>query len=78
MTVIGIILQVTGALFLVFQAFRTSRKLGKYNAQVTYDNFSSIIADLARELGGQFQQQLLGFLFVLVGSALQLYGAVAA
>ncbi len=42
-TVIGIILQVTGALFLVFQAFRTSRKLGKYNAQVTYDNFSSII-----------------------------------
>jgi len=77
-TVIGIILQVLGALFLVFQSLRTSRKLGKYNAQVTYDNFSSIIADLAREVGGQFRQQLVGFLFVLVGSALQLYGAVAA
>lgn len=78
LTVIGIILQVLGAAFLVFQALRTSRKLGKYNAQVTYDNFSSIIADLAREVGGQFRQQFVGFLFVLVGSALQLYGAVAA
>ena len=78
LTVIGIILQVLGAVFLVFQSLRTSRKLGKYNAQVTYDNFSSIIADLAREVGGQFRQQLVGFLFVLVGSVLQLYGAVAA
>jgi len=77
-TVIGIILQVFGALFLVFQSLRTSRKLGKYNAQVTYDNFSSIIADLAREVAGQFRQQLVGFIFVLAGSALQLYGAVAA
>jgi hypothetical protein len=77
-TVIGIILQVLGALFLVFQSLLTSRKLGKYNAQVTYDNFSSIIADLAREVGGQFRQQLVGFVFVLAGSALQLYGAVAA
>ncbi len=77
-TILGIILQVLGALFLVFQSLRTSRKLGKYNAQVTYDNFSSIIADLAHEVGGQFRQQLVGFVFVLAGSALQLYGAVAA
>ena len=76
-TVIGTIFQVLGALFLVLQSFQTSRKLGKYNAQVTYDNFSSIISDLAREVGGQFRQQLVGFMFVLLGSALQLYGAVA-
>ncbi|MCS3807158.1 hypothetical protein [Xanthomonas sp. 4461] len=78
LTVIGIILQLGGAAFLVYQSLRTFRKLGKYDAQVTYDNFSSIIADLAREVGGQFRQQLVGFLFVLAGSALQLYGAVAA
>ena len=77
-TVAGIILQLLGALFLVIQSLRTARKLGAYNTQVTYDNFSSIIADLAREVGGQFRQQLIGFAFVLAGSALLLYGVVAA
>ena len=76
-TIIGIVLQVLGALLLVLQSLKTSRNLGKYEAQVTYDNFSSIIADLAREVGGQFRQQLLGFAFVLAGSALQLYAAIA-
>jgi hypothetical protein len=76
-TIIGIVLQVFGAFFLVFQSLLTSCKLSKYKAQVTYDNFSSIVADLAHELGGQFQQQLVGFGFVFFGSLLQLYGAVA-
>lgn len=77
-TVIGIVLQVLGALFLVLQSLQTSRKLRKYHAGVTYDNFSAIIADLATEISGQFRQQLVGFVFMLVGSALQLYGAIVA
>lgn len=74
LTVIGIVLQLLGAAFLVMQSFQTSQKLGKYK-NVTLDNFSSIIEELAGELRGQFLQQLIGFAFFLVGSVLQL-GAV--
>ena len=77
-TIVGILLQLIGAGYLVFQAWRTSRKLAKYQTQVTFDTLGSTIDTLARELGSQFLQQLIGFLFVLVGSALQLYAAVAA
>ena len=78
-TVIGIVLQVLGAGYLVVQAWCTSRKLAKYNAQrVTINSLGPTIEALARELGGQFGQQLVGFGFVLVGSGLQLYAAVIA
>ena len=75
-TIIGTTFQVLGALFLVFQSLQTSRKLRKYKTGVTYENFSTIIADLATEMSGQFRQQLVGFIFMLGGSALQLYGAI--
>jgi hypothetical protein len=75
LAIIGIILQLIGAAFLVMQSFQTSRKLAKYK-NVTLDNFSSIIGELAGELRGQFLQQLIGFAFFLAGSALQLAGAV--
>lgn len=74
--VAGIVLQVFGALLLVIQSFYTSRKLGKYGAHVAYDNFSVIIADLAHEMANQFRQQLVGFAFLLVGAALQLYSVI--
>lgn len=76
--VIGILLQFIGAGFLVYQSWRTSQKLAKYQTQVTWDTLGATIDSLAHELGGQFLQQLIGFLFVLAGSALQLYAAVAA
>jgi hypothetical protein len=57
-TQIGIVVQVVGAAYLVFHAWRTARKLGKYKATVTYDNFAHLLDDLAHELSGQFSQQL--------------------
>ena len=75
-TIIGIVLQVLGAGYLVIQAWRTSRKLAEYKAGVTYDTLGPSIDTLAQELGGQFGQQLVGFSFVLVGSGLQLYAAI--
>ena len=77
-TLIGVILQLIGAGYLVYQSWRTSRKLAKYKAHVTYDTLGSTIDTLAHELGSQFAQQLVGFLFVVAGSALQLYAAAAA
>lgn len=77
-TIIGIILQLLGAAYLVYQSFSTSKKLSKYRTQVTYDTLGSTIDALAHEVGGQFTQQLVGFVFVLAGSAFQLYAVAAA
>ena len=77
-TIAGILLQLLGAAYLVFQSFRTARKLQKYKGPVTYDSLAPSIETLAHEVGGQFSQQLVGFAFVFLGSALQLYAAAYA
>ncbi len=76
-TIIGIILQLLGAGYLVAQTWLTSRKLARYQTSVTYNNLGSAIDALAQELGNQFGQQLVGFAFVLIGSGLQLYATIA-
>ena len=77
-TVIGIALQLVGAIYLVFCSWQTSRRFAKYkNSQVTYDNFSLVVENLAHEIGSQFSQQVRGFFFVLLGSAFQLYALTA-
>ena len=76
-TIIGTVLQVLGAGYLVVQAWLTSRKLGKYRANVTYNALGPVIDTLAHELGGQFRQQIVGFVFFLIGSGFQLYAAIA-
>jgi hypothetical protein len=77
-TLSGIVLQVVGAGYLVWQARFTASKLAKYKANITYDNFAAAIDDLAHEVHGQFKQQMHGFLLVAIGSALQFYGAFLA
>ena len=77
-TIVGIVLQVFGAGYLVFQSWRTSRDLSKFPGQVTYDALGSTINALTRELRRQFFQQMFGFVFVLGGSCFQLYAAAAA
>lgn len=77
-TIIGILLQLLGAAYLVFQSFRTARKLQKYKGPVTWDSLAPSIETLAHEVGGQFSQQLVGFIFVFLGSAFQLYAVVCA
>jgi hypothetical protein len=76
-TIIGIILQVLGAAYLVFQSFRSAKKLKKYKDPTTYGSLSPSIETMASELSGQFSQQLIGFIFVLLGSGFQLYAVVA-
>ena len=77
-TVVGVVLQVVGAGFLVWCAWRTSRNLGKYPNAVTYNALGPTIDALTRELRTQFSQQMIGFVFVLVGAGLQLYASLAA
>jgi CHASE3 domain sensor protein len=74
-TLVGIILQILGAGYLVWQARFTAIKLAKYKSNITYDNFGTAIDDLAQEINGQFKQQMRGFLLVGAGSLLQFYGA---
>jgi hypothetical protein len=74
-TLVGIIFQLFGAGYLVFQSGRTSRNLSEYPTDVTYDTLGPIINALTAELRRQFFQQVVGFVFVVVGSLLQLYGA---
>lgn len=74
--IIGILLQLIGAAYIVFQSFRTARNLQKYSASVTYDTLSPSIETLTKELGGQFFQQLVGFVFLLLGSLFQLYAVL--
>jgi CHASE3 domain sensor protein len=73
-TLVGIILQLLGAGYLVWQARFTAIKLAKYKSNITYDNFATAIDDLAQEINGQFKQQTRGFLLVGAGSVLQFYG----
>jgi hypothetical protein len=75
-TLVGIVLQVCGAAYLVYQSRFTAAKLAKYKANVTYDNFASAIDDLAHEVHGQFAQQVRGFIAVVIGSLFQFYGAL--
>lgn len=74
--IIGIFLQLVGASYIVFQSFRTTRNLQKYSEPVTYGTLSPSIEALAKELSGQFYQQLVGFVFLLLGSAFQLYAVL--
>ena len=76
--IIGIILQFIGAAYIVFQSFRTTRNLKKYSAPVTYGSLSPSIEALAKELSGQFSQQLIGFIFLTLGSSFQLYAVLFA
>ena len=76
-TVFGIILQLLGAIYLVYCSWTTSRKFSNYrNAQITYDGSSEVIDNLAHEIGSQFSQQIKGFTLVLLGSAFQLYDLI--
>ena len=74
-TLVGIILQLLGVGYLVWQAKLTSIKLAKYKSNLTYDDLAKAIEDLAYELNGQFKQQMRGFLLVGAGSILQFYGS---
>lgn len=76
-TVIGTILQLLGAGYLVVNSWRTTQKLGKFGEHATYNNFTQMIETLAREIAGQFKQQLIGFVCLLVGSFFQLYAVLA-
>jgi hypothetical protein len=77
-TILGITLQLLGGGYLVWQSYRTARALKQHTSgPVTYDTLGTAIDTLAQELGGQFQQQLVGFLFLLAGSGFQLYAVVA-
>jgi hypothetical protein len=77
-TCIGIFLQLIGAAYIVYQSFRTTNKLQKYSTPVTYGTLSPTIETLAKELAGQFSQQLVGFLFLLMGSCFQFYAVIHA
>lgn len=76
-TITGIVLQVGGAGYLVFQSWRSSRNLARFPIQITYDALGPTIDALTREVRSQVAQQLIGFAFVLAGSALQLYAVAA-
>jgi uncharacterized membrane protein YidH (DUF202 family) len=75
-TLIGIVIQLLGAGYLVWQTRFTAIKLAKYKSNITYGNFAAAIDDLAQEINGQFKQQMRGFLLVGVGSVFQFYGAL--
>jgi hypothetical protein len=74
-SLLGIIFQLLGAGYLVWQSRFTSNKLAKYKSNITYDNFSAAIDDLAHEVSGQFKQQMRGFILIVAGSVLLFYGA---
>ena len=74
-TLLGIFIQAAGAAWLVLQAYLTARKLRDFSSRLTFKEFGEAVALLARELASQFWQQLIGFLLVVLGSALQIYGA---
>jgi len=75
-TLVGIVLQLGGAGYLVWQARATSMKLANFRAHLTYDKFNDAVGTLADELGGQFRQQVWGFVIIAAGSVLQFYGAL--
>ncbi len=63
---------------MVYEAHKTKKTLSAYSQPLTYDNFCSAIEKLAREVGGQFSQQIRGFLALAFGSALQLFSVFLA
>jgi hypothetical protein len=75
-TIIGITLQLFGAAYIVFQSYKTTINLKKYKGPVNYDSLSPSIETLANELSGQFNQQLIGFVFLFLGSGFQLFAAI--
>ena len=77
-TVVGMLFQLGGAAYLVYQASVTARTLAKYKSKLIYDNFALAIEDLAHEVHGQFAQQLKGFIALAIGSFLQVSGAIPA
>jgi len=77
-TIAGIVLQLFGGGYLVFQSWRTSRDLSRHPETVTFGELAPTIDTLTRELRRQFREQMIGFVFVVVGSGLQLYAVAAA
>jgi hypothetical protein len=75
-TQIGIIVQVVGGAWLVYQSSKTAKTLASFKSQLTFDKIEGALCSLAAEVAGGFRQQLLGFLFLAIGSALQLYGTL--
>lgn len=75
---VGVLVQLLGALYLAVQSFRTRRALSKFPSAVTYDTFSANIETLSAELRGQFLHQVIGFAAVLVGSVFQIYAMLCA
>lgn len=75
-TLFGIVFQLVGAGYLVWRARFTANKFSGYKGNITYDNFATVIDDLAHEIHGQFGLQARGFILIAVGAALQFYGAV--
>jgi hypothetical protein len=73
-TQVGIIVQLVGGGWLVFQSSKTAKSLSNFKAQLTYDKIQETLELLAKEVASNFQQQLVGFIFLVAGSALQLYG----
>ncbi|MDL9998261.1 hypothetical protein QTI24_06580 [Variovorax sp. J22P240] len=63
-------MQVLAALYIVVQAWRTTRALSTYK-RITIDNTELIVGQIAEEMRGQFKHQLAGFTVLAIGAALQ-------
>jgi hypothetical protein len=60
-TFLGIVLQVGGAAYLLWQARVTSSKLAKYKTyNITWDNFALAVEDLAPECVNNFETPVAG------------------
>lgn len=70
---LGIVLQVLAAAYIVLQAWRTTRALAG-SERITIDSMERVIAQLGREMKGQFVHQLIGFVVLAFGAVLQLFG----
>ena len=75
-SILGICVQVIGAALLLYQSYRTKRQLANFKTELTYDKFNETLGQLASEVGGQFYQQRQGFIFLVIGSALQAYASI--
>ena len=76
-TTVGTALQLVGAAYLLFQSWRTAAKLSQLPADVQYNSLAPTVNALLAELKTQFRQQTVGFIFVLAGSAFQIYALAA-
>lgn len=66
--------QVGGAAWLVWSAYRTRRNLRDFAARQSWDGQTQSIIDLAGEVSGQFRDQAWGFVALVLGTVLQLAG----